>query len=615
MEGGGQWSGLGFALRMGMTDRFPVIQRLRSGGSAEQSGCIFVGNLIISIDGRSMDGIPLSEILRLLGEGDWGTSINVGILRLKGSRGALQDQNITTIVALRRGLGQTSSLISPVSALYPNKSTNNSIALPGEAHEQNRVEIEYTGPCRIIVLQRTYDAKRTRVGVGMILQRLLSSGQMLVVGMPESGVSAESGQVFIGDVLHQIDNVPTSGKSLEDVDKMIQGLPGTAVVLMLQSTTRQKEAMEAASHTNLYSFRHSDTNKSTNYVQQVALRRKRPSPAETAPFRTMSDGTPAGALGIALEHAPDQGIFISHLVENGSAALSGQLESGSRLMAVDGVDVTGRGLPEIYQMLSGRINTEVIIACRHADADMLLDPSPDEPIFDDIPDHTDIPCEGAMEPLRQHPLSPMDYPESPSFRGLAASEEPVSLFHTPLPNRNVKSTAHVVSTQIPASNVDHSFSPVIRPTPPPPSNPLPPLDYPQTIHAILNPRFDLMSYPTSPVNMITYASPFVTTPSIESVMQRENPTLPTVDYLESTPKMKSYVHGAGGASLSVLVLGVSDLTDTTHGDRIVRFLLCIVCSFACPCIKDWWCRWPSSDAHSNEGLNSLERAYTQSKEP
>jgi len=452
----------------------------------------------------------------------------------------------------------------------------------------------------------------------MILQRLLSSSQLLVVGMPESGVSAESGQVFIGDVLHQIDNVPTSGKSLEDIVKMIQGLPGTAVVLMLQSTTRQKEAMDAASHThlysshtNLYSTRHSHTNKSTNHVQQVALCRKWPSPAEPAPFRTMSDGTPAGALGIALVHAPDQGIFISHLVENGSAALSGQVESRSRLMAVDGVDVAGRGLPEIYQMLSGRINTEVIVAFRHADADMLLDPSPDEPIFDDIPDHTDIPCEGAMEPLRQHPLSPMDYPESPSFRGLAASEEPVSLFHTPLPNRNVKSTAHVVSTQIPASNIDHSFSSVIRPAPPPPSNPLSPLNYPQTIHAISKPKFDPMSYPTSPVNMITYASPFVTTPSIESAMQREKQTLSPVDFSESTPKMKAGGNGAGGASLSVLVLGVSDLTDTTHGDRIVRFLLCIVCSFACLCIKDWWCRWPSSDAHSNEGLNSLERAvYT-----
>jgi C-terminal processing protease CtpA/Prc len=105
---------------------------------------------------------------------------------------------------------------------------------------------------------------KTRVGVGIVLQRLLSSQQLVVVRMPETGVAAASEQVFIGDVLHQVDNVPTSGRSLEDVVRMLQGLPGTPVVLMLQSTTRQKEALAGIeSFTSLFkqTLRHKQVHK------------------------------------------------------------------------------------------------------------------------------------------------------------------------------------------------------------------------------------------------------------------------------------------------------------------------------------------------------------------
>jgi C-terminal processing protease CtpA/Prc len=90
-----------------------LLSSLRHGGPAEQSGCIFTGNLVISINGRSMDGVSLDQVVNILGEGDWGTVVNVGIMRLRGTKGALPDQNITTVVALRRGLRQMSSVTSP----------------------------------------------------------------------------------------------------------------------------------------------------------------------------------------------------------------------------------------------------------------------------------------------------------------------------------------------------------------------------------------------------------------------------------------------------------------------------------------------------------------------
>jgi C-terminal processing protease CtpA/Prc len=353
MEGGGQWMALGLVLSKETLDRFCAVKFLRHGGPAEQSGCIFTGNLVISINGRSMDGVSLDQVVNILGEGDWGTVVNVGIMRLRGTKGALPDQNITTVVALRRGLRQMSSVTSPL--LSPSQPD-----APQATSETESYKLEYTGPCRVVVLQRKFDPMKTRVGVGIVLQRLLSSQQLVVVRMPETGVAAASEQVFIGDVLHQVDNVPTSGRSLEDVVRMLQGLPGTPVVLMLQSTTRQKEALQASSHSHLFSSRRSDTNRSINMPSHVTLRRIYPTPDESTPFRTLRDGSPAGVVGLGLEHE-DHSVVISKMAANGSAAQSGMIPIGSRLMSVDGTNVELASLDEIYLLLSGRVDTEVTV--------------------------------------------------------------------------------------------------------------------------------------------------------------------------------------------------------------------------------------------------------------
>ena len=51
--GGGQWDDFGFSVSKAQMDRFCHVQELRPGGPAELSTCIFPGNYIISVDGRS----------------------------------------------------------------------------------------------------------------------------------------------------------------------------------------------------------------------------------------------------------------------------------------------------------------------------------------------------------------------------------------------------------------------------------------------------------------------------------------------------------------------------------------------------------------------------------
>jgi C-terminal processing protease CtpA/Prc len=249
MEGGGQWLSLGLVLRKDASDRFCTVQYLRPGGPAEQSGCIFPGNQIVSVDGRSMDGVPMTSVVRQMGEGEWGTQVNVGILRLKGSRGALRDQNVSTVVTLRRGLKPTQFPAvsqSPLASVNERSMLSTSDFSNNTFHKGEDFPFQYTGPCRVAVLQRKLDHARDAVGIGIILQQLEPSGQVMVLAVPEGGTAAESGQVFIGDIIHQIDNVPTSGKSINQVMRMMEGPVDTPIVLMLQSTTRRKQRVQAA---------------------------------------------------------------------------------------------------------------------------------------------------------------------------------------------------------------------------------------------------------------------------------------------------------------------------------------------------------------------------------
>ena len=264
MEGGGQWISLGFVLSKGLQDRFCSIQHLRSGGPAEQSGGIFVGNQIVSVNDRSVDGLALVQVVQLLGEGEWGSTVHIGVLRQKGTRGALRDQNISTVVSLRRAMmsDQPSFVLSTSSStamdlhasLAPlGAQSQDVLQTPASPSATENFAIRYSGPCRIVVLQRKYDPAKAIVGIGLILQRLLASGQLMVIGIPEGGASAATGQVFIGDIIHQIDNVPVAGKDMKQVMKMMEGVPNTPVVLMVQGTTQQPELLLAADHEHLFS--------------------------------------------------------------------------------------------------------------------------------------------------------------------------------------------------------------------------------------------------------------------------------------------------------------------------------------------------------------------------
>lgn len=53
------------------------------------------------------------------------------------------------------------------------------------------------------------------------------------------------------------------------------------------------------------------------------------------------------------------GIFISHIVPNGSAALSEHLLVGDRIVTVGGVPIIGKSIDEARELLAACANTEV----------------------------------------------------------------------------------------------------------------------------------------------------------------------------------------------------------------------------------------------------------------
>jgi len=562
MEGGGQWLELGLVLSKGSLDRFCAVQFLRHGGPAEQSGCIFIGNLVISINGRSMDGVSLDQVVKILGEGDWGTVVNVGVLRLQGTRGALPDQNITTVVALRRGLRKTSSAAS----LFPPS--------PPPASGDEIQKLEYTGPCRVVVLQRKPHPTKARVGVGVVLQRLLSSQQLIIVAMPESGVAKASEQVFIGDVLHQVDNVPTSGRSVEDVVKMLQGWPGTPVVLMLQSTTRQREALQASNHSNIFSSRRSDTNRSTRMPSHVTLRRIYPTPDESAPFRTLSDGSPAGVVGLGLERV-DRSVVISRLAANGSADQSGMISEGSILVSVDGTDVELTSLDEIYLVLCGRVDTEVTIGFYPPNTNQPPDTnedfmeipasvevSPQDYTFASAPSHSQEP----VHDPKARSLPPMSYPSAAQADNNTPKKPDVAASPQAMPP--TPATKAVVMSPNPATNsVVMSPNPATQITPNVPTVVSSPGASPSTGIPVTKHQFSGAS--------VSGAVPGLNLAALNrQVSSGADVSCPTP--LVSPTRAKAKGHGS--ATVSLLVIGATNL-GKGQGDSVVKIYFL---SMGCP---------------------------------
>ena len=207
-----------------------------------------------------------------------------------------------------------------------------------------RSVLQYAGDARIVVLRRRADPSTGRVGVGLKLQQVRSTGDAMVVSLTPGGAANESGQVAPGDILHEIDNEAVRGEPIPRVVDRLKGAEGSTVILMLQAT--EADAAGGASAP----------------PHEVTLVRE-----------GNANGGTVGGVGLGLQSDLKEGVLISAMAPHSAAASSGRVTTGDRIVAVDGTATRGKSVMEVIELIRGPVGTSVTLTLQ-APAPVKRDP-------------------------------------------------------------------------------------------------------------------------------------------------------------------------------------------------------------------------------------------------
>eukprot|EP00961_Rhodomonas_salina_P108522 1460850-Rhodomonas_salina.1 len=87
-------------------------------------------------------------------------------------------------------------------------------------------------------------AGQHRGGIG-IRFKLCEDGTFLICHVAKGGAASKSGQVHVGDVIHDVNGVDVRGLTLEDVGRLTKGPPGTTVIIALERVMSSKSTAAA----------------------------------------------------------------------------------------------------------------------------------------------------------------------------------------------------------------------------------------------------------------------------------------------------------------------------------------------------------------------------------
>ena len=283
----GEHFGVGLLLRKTEEGEMQVA-RVAEGGAAYLDGRTEVGDILIAINGISTCGKRLREIGEEL-SGPVGSEVYISleqVVSLSSGTSRLQKH----IVLPRRPISTIDpyttrgSFFGPRRAAQNHSSTLNSHAsatgVPDvQSPPSDRGErLKDTRSCFEHVLSKPSESA-SRVGVGLAV-RPAHDGVYLVSGLVSNGAAEASGQIVVGDVLHSVDGLNVCFKSHEIVKDLVQGPPGSCVVLSFL----RPEALAEDLHRSVNEF--------DNWRPVVLQRNSNPSGSKTPPVTDGEDEEP-----------------------------------------------------------------------------------------------------------------------------------------------------------------------------------------------------------------------------------------------------------------------------------------------------------------------------------
>jgi C-terminal processing protease CtpA/Prc len=412
-------SGVGLAFKMNEFGEF-VVLAVRPGSSADKS-VICVGNKIISVGPIPVKGIPRDTVVELI-KGSPGTRVTLGILREAGSHGTENGQSDLVSVTLIRSDESSSSSVGSAEPMVTSSSasaapmmetskseTSKSSASAAPMMETSMMSLseslsqtigkpkhpfDFIGVPRTVTLQRGpgYTGNPDEsTGVGISFQATKSGGYMIITKLVQNGPADSSREVSIGDAILRVNNVPVQGKRIPEVVSLIKGQPGSFVVLVLQPTSLDEVTLShgggslynsASSHMGskvsgpgydtiprapVYSGSSTTMTKSFNSRSAPSISAQRPSrPAGIRVVRlqrqhlnTGSGVSERAGIGMGFERDPAGNHTVSTLFPGGTAANSGKIYVGDRVLRVNGAAVQGLSPKVVSEMIQGPQGTDV----------------------------------------------------------------------------------------------------------------------------------------------------------------------------------------------------------------------------------------------------------------
>jgi len=256
-----------------------VVASLSSGGNAALSGMIQVGDLIHEVGYVNVYSMSPMEVIRAL-MGKPGSP--VFLLTSQGSRNYLPQNSGPVLFSVNRDSNgrigfefmKTPTGAFEVTRVIPNSPAANAGFIEGDLiHAINHLSIydkdivaltgmllgepfsticisketpalltrKYNFPVRMAIIKRGPNVG-PRVGLGLQFLKTSGVGPIVVHSLLPEGSAARSGQLQVGDIIHEIDKHSVYHMSIEQVANLILGTPGTYVRLIVSQNVQQNGA-------------------------------------------------------------------------------------------------------------------------------------------------------------------------------------------------------------------------------------------------------------------------------------------------------------------------------------------------------------------------------------
>jgi C-terminal processing protease CtpA/Prc len=315
----GRKTGLGMSFKSNHTGMI-IVRRIKEGGPAERLG-IREGDTIVALDGVQLQNMysDKKELSRLM-LGYAGSQVQVTLQR----KGQTKIENMV----LTRGRDRE------------------------ESESGNRV-ITPVAPQESWASDESF-ASINKVGLGLTFVKPDGQPGVLVKRVKEGGAAAASGRLFPGDRVMQIDDEDLLHMTSKVLTNLVMGPEGSVAHLKVRRVDGAYEYVTV--HRGVLAL---DSDGASKYAEL----RSEPS----LDFSVCGESRRERCgLGITFQ-PPDSspGMVISRIKENGPAVGSG-IESGDRLIAVDGISLETRSSSELSKILLGAAGTQARLEIRKA---------------------------------------------------------------------------------------------------------------------------------------------------------------------------------------------------------------------------------------------------------